>query len=121
MNTLIAQATSGSGATSGTSPWTNCISREGIPQLSCIPLIFQNIVMAALIFASVVALFFILYAGFKYVTSGGDPKQVQSAQATLTYAIIGLIVILLSFFIISLIGYITGANCINQFGFDTCQ
>lgn len=91
-----------------------------VATLRCIPAVFQNLIVAALIFAGVVAIFFIIYAGLKYINSGGDPKQVEGARHTLTYAIIGLLVILLSFFIINVIGEITGATCIKFFGFDTC-
>lgn len=93
---------------------------NGTAKLSCIPAVFQNIVTAALVFAGVVALFMIVFAGIKFITSGGDPKQVEGARHTLTWAVIGLILILLSFFIINLIANITGKTCITMFGFDVC-
>ncbi len=46
---------------------------------------------------------------------------VEDARNTLTYAIIGLVVILLSFYIISVISDITGIGCIKQFGFGNCR
>ncbi len=91
-----------------------------VATLKCLPIVFRNIVTAALVFAGVAAVFFIVFSGAKFITSGGDPKQVESAQKTLTFAIAGLLLILLSFFIINLIGYLTGAPCINNFGFDSC-
>lgn len=99
--------------------WDSCVD-NGVATLKCVPVIFNNIVYAALLFAGVVALFIIIYSGFQFVTSGGDPKQVEGAKKTATYAIIGLVVILLSFFIINMIGFITGTNCISKFGFDSC-
>ena len=98
--------------------WGGCVTAEGVATLSCIFPLFQNAVNAALIFAGVVALFFILFAGVKFITSGGDAKQVDGARQTLTYAIIGLVIILLSFFVINIIARTTGANCINNFSFD---
>ena len=92
-----------------------------VPTLKCIPVVFNNIIAAALTFAGVVALFFIILSGIKMITSGGDPKAVDGAKKTLTFAIIGLVLVLLSFFIGSMIGYITGVDCINQFGFDNCK
>lgn len=101
--------------------WDSCVDpTTGVATLKCIPVIFNNIIYAALLFAGVVALFFILYSGFKFVTSGGDPKQVDGAKKTATFAIIGLVVILLSFFIINFIGYVTKTDCISKFGFDSC-
>ena len=97
-----------------------CIVND-VATLQCIPVVFENIVRAALIFAGVVALFFILISGIRLITSSGDPKAIEGARKTLTFAIIGLVIILLSFFIISMIGYITGVDCINSFGFTNCQ
>lgn len=94
--------------------------KDGVATLACVPAVFQNLVTAALGLAGVIAVFFIIWAGIKMVTSGGDPKQVEGARNTLTYAIIGLTLVLLSFFIINAIAYLTGAQCITQFGFDTC-
>ena len=45
----------------------------------------------------------------------GDPKAVDAAQKTITYAIGGLIVILLSFLVLVLIGNITGVKTITEF------
>jgi nitrogenase subunit NifH len=35
----------------------------------------------------------IIYAGFRYITSGGSSERIGSAKTTLIYAIIGLIVV----------------------------
>lgn len=92
-----------------------------VATLRCLPAVFSNLVTAALVFSGVVAVFFIIFSGIKYITSAGDPKQVEGAKQTLTFAIIGLVVVLTSFLIINFIGYVTGATCINQFGFDSCK
>lgn len=39
----------------------------------------------------------ILYAGFKYLTAGGNEQNVEEATKVLTYAIVGIIVGLLAF------------------------
>ncbi len=43
--------------------------------------------------ATVVAAIFLLYAGISYMTSGGDPKQRDTAKNIVAYVVIGLIVI----------------------------
>lgn len=90
-----------------------------VPTLSCLPVIWYNVVLAAVTFAGVVAVFFIIQAGVKLVTSGGDQKQVDSARRTLSFAIFGLILVFLSFGIINVISAITKVSCITSFGF-TC-
>src|ERR1035437_2852414 len=100
--------------------WGSCV-QNGVATLACIPIVFNNIVDWAIALAGTVAVFFIIFAGFKFLTSGGDPKQVEGARKTLTYAIAGLIVVFLAFAIIKLIGTIIGATFINTFGFNTCR
>lgn len=78
--------------------------------------IFPSVINAALTFAGVATVILIIVAGIKYITAGGDNKQVEGAQKTLTYAIIGLAVVLFSFLIINVISYVTGVSCIT--GFD---
>lgn len=55
--------------------------------------------------AVLLAFFFILFAGLRWMLSQGDKKQVEEAQKTLTFAIVGLIIVFLSFFILNLIGF----------------
>lgn len=102
--------------------WGTCAQgADKVATLSCLKVVFNNVINWALGLAGLAAVFFIIYAGIKFLTSGGDPKQVEGARKTLTYAIAGLIVVFLAFAIIKVIGTITGANCINTFGFDTCK
>ena len=93
---------------------------NNVATLDCIPIVFENIINAALAFAGVVALIMIIFSGIRYVTSGGDPKAVEGARNTLTWAIIGLVVIVLAYLIINFISVFTGVQCINFFGFDNC-
>ena len=93
---------------------------KGVVTLQCIVPLFSTIVNWALIFAGVVALFFIIFSGYKFLTSGGDPKQTEGARKTLTWAIVGLILILMSFAIVRFVADVTGVQRITKFGFDEC-
>lgn len=53
---------------------------------------------------------FIVIAGIKYVTSGGDEKKLASAHSTLTYALIGIAVIILAFVILRVVQFFIGSN-----------
>lgn len=92
-----------------------------IVTLNCIPLIVFNLIYWLLIFAGVVTLFLIIFGGFKFMTSGGDPKAVEDARKTIVWAIVGLVVVLSSFAIVAFISQITGVGCITKFGFEACQ
>lgn len=97
--------------------WDSCIDpTTKIATLRCIPIVFKNVISAALLFVGIVAIAFIIYAGIGFTMSGGDPKKVDGARRTMTFAILGLTIVLLSFGIIIFIGYITGsADCITSF------
>ncbi len=41
----------------------------------------------------IVSVIMIMVGGFRYVTSGGDANNVKSAKSTITYAIIGLVIV----------------------------
>jgi hypothetical protein len=90
-------------------PWSSCVEGD-VATLKCIPIVISNIVNAALVFAGVVALVLIIYSGIRYITSRGDQTALDSAKKTLTWAIVGLIIIFLSFFIVNLISSLTGVD-----------
>jgi Type IV secretion system pilin len=98
--------------------WGNCVANEDgaqIATLNCIPVVFNNVIYAALLFVGSVAVILLIYAGIRFVMSGGDPKQTQQARQIIIYAILGLVVVLTSFGIIYLIGYLTNStNCITN-------
>ncbi len=52
------------------------------------------------VIVGIVAVIFIIYGGFKYITSGGDSGNVTGAKNTILYAIIGLIIVALAQFIV---------------------
>ena len=63
----------------------------------------KTVVNWLLIIAGIVAVGFIIFAGIRYVTSGGDAEKVKKAKSTLLYAIIGLIIAALALVIVNLV------------------
>ena len=63
----------------------------------------SNVILLAYVVFTIVALFFLLWGGIRWITSSGDKTKVQAARNTLIYATIGLIIIFLSYFIINII------------------
>jgi uncharacterized protein YacL len=55
-----------------------------------------------LIVAVLIALFFLIWGGVRWITSGGDKAKVESARGTIIAAIVGLVIAFLAFFILSL-------------------
>ena len=46
--------------------------------------------------AGAVAVFMVVYGGFRYIISNGDPAKITSARQVITYALIGLVVTVLA-------------------------
>lgn len=62
-----------------------------------------------IILATPIIVFFIIYAGFLYVTAQGNAEQVKQATRALTYAIIGGVIILGSAAIATIVKNFVGA------------
>lgn len=82
-------------------------------QLSDLDFIFENVVSALLALGGIVLFLMLLSGGFKYLTSGGDPKATEGAKNTLTYAIGGLVLLAGSYLILRIISDFTGADVTN--------
>ena len=93
--------------------WEKCLA-DGAPTLQCVPMVIKVIINWSIVLAGIVALFLIIYSGIKFINSGGDPKSIDAAKKALTYALIGLIVVLLSFFIINFIATFTGVDALRS-------
>lgn len=93
--------------------WSTCTLNIGgvdIPTLRCLEVVFTRILTISISLA-VLALFIMLtIGGFKFLTSGGDQKAAASAQQTMTYAIIGIVLFAVAFIIFKLIESFTGVN-----------
>jgi hypothetical protein len=63
-------------------------------------------------FAGFALLIYIVFAGFTLLMSRGDQKGVAAAQANLTYAIVGFIIVFASYWIVQIVGRVLG---ITQF------
>lgn len=67
--------------------------------------VILNIISAI---AGLIAVIMIIIAGIKFSTSGGDGQKLATAKSTLTYAIVGLIVVAISQIIVRfVIGNVT--------------
>lgn len=55
------------------------------------------------VIVGVIAVIMIIWAGLRYITSGGDSGKVGNAKNTMVYAIIGLVVVALAQFIVNFV------------------
>lgn len=66
-------------------------------------IIAARIIQVILGFLGIIAVILILYAGYLWMTSGGDPAKIDTAKKILQNAVIGLVIILMSFAIATFI------------------
>ena len=62
------------------------------------------------------SLAFVIYftmGGLKWIIAGGDKTKVSEAQTSMTQAAIGLIAIVVSYFVIGIIGAVLGIDILN--------
>jgi hypothetical protein len=63
----------------------------------------KNIINVMLLIIGVVAVIMLIVGGFRYVLSNGNEKAVSGAKDTILYAVIGIVVALLSFAIVNFV------------------
>lgn len=73
----------------------------GIPQAS--NAVITNILNAVYFWTGILAVIVIIVAGFYYVTSANNSDRLTRAKNAILYAVIGLIVVLIAFFITNFI------------------
>lgn len=64
----------------------------------------QDLLTIFLSLSGGIALLLIIFSGYKYMTSQGNPEKLQGAKETLTSAIVGLLFIIFAMVILQLIG-----------------
>lgn len=78
-----------------------------------IPALISAAVVLILIVAALVFFFMLIYGGIKYISSGGDKGQMESARGTITAALIGLVIVFAAWAIISLINTFFNINLLQ--------
>ena len=75
-------------------------------------MIFNTILMVA----GSVAILFLIIGGFRYITSRGNEEATEAAKKTMTAAIVGLIVVFMSFAMVFIISQvlITGSTGVGD-------
>lgn len=77
----------------------------------------ENLISTAVGFLTVASgLAFILYfiiAGFSWITAGGDAEKLKKAQANITNALIGIVIVAIAYTVTAIIGSILGFDILN--------
>lgn len=72
----------------------------------------------AIIVAGLLSVLFIFWGGISFIFSGGKEDKVKQAVGTIRYAIIGLIITVLSVVIVATVGRVIGLDIIKYINFS---
>lgn len=62
--------------------------------------------------AGFLLIIYLLYGGYKYLLSRGDPKAMQEARGVITNALIGFVIVFIAYWVVQLIGELLGLDVI---------
>ncbi len=91
----------------GTLPFTAAEAGTGTENL------ISTIVGFLTIVSGLAFLIYLILGGFSWITSGGDPEKVKAAQNNITNAIVGLIVVVIAYAVVSIIGSVVGFSILK--------
>ena len=98
----------------GTKWSETCVTSDGVATIAGIECLFSNVLNVIMALAGLTFFMMFIIGGFKYLTSGGDPKKMASASHTISLSFFAIIGIILSWLILLLIQNFTGVN-VTQF------
>ncbi len=70
--------------------------------------VFTSVISTIASLGFIAAFVMLIWAGFKYLTSGGEPKALSAAHQTVAWALIGILFMAIAWLILQLIENFTG-------------
>jgi len=80
------------------------------PSYTNISSIVNNVIPFVISIAGIILFFVLMWGGYDYLTSQGTPEKIKSANAKITAAVVGFVLLVLSFFITRVISYVFGIS-----------
>jgi len=75
----------------------------GLPRTPANANTIQTIINVVLVITGAIAVLTVVVAGFRFITSQGNPGEVAKARNGILYAVIGLVVIIFAFSIVNFV------------------
>ncbi len=89
----------GDTGTNGSGPNFNSGGGAGSVKTT-LPQLAKQLIDILLIIAGILAVVYLIWAGYQYITSAGSPDKAKAARAGIINAIIGIVIIVSAYFII---------------------
>jgi len=88
---------------------------DGVATIQGMSCMIANILSVSLTVIGLAGFIMLIVGSMRWLMSGGNTQNVDSARKTMTFAVIGLVIALSSFVIINLVAEFTGIDIIKQF------
>jgi hypothetical protein len=75
----------------------------GLPQYCSVGEVYTKFINTALYLVGIVAVIAVIYGGYLYMTAGGNETQAKKGRSVLTWAIIGLIVVVIAAVLVNIV------------------
>ena len=77
--------------------------------------VIQSVISIFFIVATVYFVWHFVMAGYRMISSQGDPDKWKAAQKSLLYSLVGLFVVFSIFAILGVVGHVTGIQGLTDF------
>jgi len=101
------------GGEEGFGPWGNLGSQEIKDAAGALTNVISRIIGVMTIIAGIWFIFQFIIGAYGYITAGGEQQKVTNATKKITNALIGLVVVVAAYAIMSLLGKVLGFEFLN--------
>ncbi len=93
-------------------PNLNCSDLQGVNcnQTQTVSGLIKLVINWMLALAGLIAVLFLIVGGFWYITSAGNEEQAEKGKGTVINAIIGIVIIVLSWVIVNVVSRLVSSN-----------
>ncbi len=74
-----------------------------LPAFGSLNGLFESLLVVVLTISTPIVVFFLIFAGFQYVTARGNPEKLKVANTSLMYGIVGGVIIMGAFTILAIV------------------
>ncbi len=96
------------------SAWdSSCLYQGDVARLAGFGCLLRNILAAAWPLLGLAFVAMVIWAGFQFISAGGEKEGLAKARKTLTYAVIGLFLAALAWLVLLFLQYLSGLDLTN--------
>ena len=82
----------------------------GLGRISDLGFLVSAAIGTVFLLSGMLVFIMLVWGGFKFIISGGDPKATGQARSIMLYAILGVFLVVIAYFLLALIHNVTGVD-----------